>query len=525
MFAPIMAAGQYGIVKDLPPYEIPFNAWTDASNVLFRRGYAHRAVGYGEIHTPAVPPYFVDVVLTPSQTYYLLAGMAKAYAWHRNSDAEITRASGDYTGTERDAWVGSLFNGVYVLTNGVDAPQVWNPVGLGTALVDLPNWPSGYTARVIKPFKNFLVALGVTKPGLDDPRYILWSNAADPGIVPDSWDVADATKLAGDVSLSGGSDRLVDIVPLAGYGVVYGELSSWLMQYVGYPDVFWFRKLFATAGAINVGCAQPFHQRHFVVTMDDVIVHNGGEPQSVIDKALRGWFFSNLNTGALGAIRVLRFDYLHEMWILFPYGNTTVCNMALVWNWMENTWAVRDLPNVGGGFGLSLTVDSGATWDDWASTAWDALTDAWGTPSLARSRVAQVVLWSGQNSAVYQTDDSKLAAGEVMDCWLEKRDLDIAVGQDGSVSHDNTSVKLVRGIWPMIDAPAGTKFTIQLAGYDFPGGFTAYSTSGDFVVGTSPKLDLTARGRYLAIKISQQGSEDWTLFGYVLDMTPLGALQ
>ena len=524
MIVPIREVGKYGVVKDIPPYAAPFGAWYDARNVEFRDMYVVKASGYQAEHTPSVSPYFLTSVLSGNQTYFVYAGLAKVYGWYGDSEADITRASGDYTGGETDYWNGTMFNGLMVLNNGVDAPQVWNTPSLSTRLTDLPNWPSGTTATIIRSFKNFLVALGVKTASLDDPRMVKWSTDADPGTVPSTWDPADATHNAGEVSLSEGADRLVDCMTLGSVNILYGENSAWVMRYIGYPYIFSFQKLFSSIGLLAQGCVQEFLGRHFVVTMDDIVVHAGGQVESIISHKLRRWLFQNLNPEAVGVARTAKFDQHHEIWFAFPYGNTTVLNMALVWNWELNSWTIVELPNLQHMVGVPLIASAGGTWELASGTWADGGTSEWGTPIMTRSYSGQLYMASAQGGSIYRTAETFQFAGTDFESSLEARGLDIGAAQDGTLFHDAGRRKILRAVWPHIQAPAGTQFTVEASAYDDPGETPGWEASGTWTVGSSPKVDLYTEGRYLAVRFRQTGAVEWKMIGYDLDVEYTGEL-
>ena len=73
--------GKIGVVKDVPAYELPANAWTDCTNVRMQDGSVHKALGYSDLFTsPVVAPHFLFPVQTPAAYYWLYAGLNKIYA-------------------------------------------------------------------------------------------------------------------------------------------------------------------------------------------------------------------------------------------------------------------------------------------------------------------------------------------------------------------------------------------------------------------------------------------------------------
>ena len=56
-------------------------------------------------------------------------------------------------------------------------------------------------------------------------------------------------------------------------------------------------------------------------------------------------------------------DYIrNEMLACYPAGSSTVVNKALIWNWVENTFSLRDLPDVSHISSGILEITTGSKW-------------------------------------------------------------------------------------------------------------------------------------------------------------------
>lgn len=138
---PFHSIGQVGIIKDVAPAELMPPAWSDGRNVIFRNGKVFRRNGHENVFdTPSGPPKWLMFAFDPTTALWMYADTTKVYATDGASHAEITRASGVYTvQPDQPFWDGTISSGIPVITNGVDKPQSWSPVGLSTDLIDLPN--------------------------------------------------------------------------------------------------------------------------------------------------------------------------------------------------------------------------------------------------------------------------------------------------------------------------------------------------------------------------------------------------
>ena len=114
-----------GMAKDINPTALPNEVFSHTENVRFEDGAAKKILGHDNVFTaPSVAPYFL-INLTGATNYWFYTGSAKIYRTDGSTNTDVTRTSGgDYatslTGTGN--WVGSIFNGLPLLTNGVDEP-------------------------------------------------------------------------------------------------------------------------------------------------------------------------------------------------------------------------------------------------------------------------------------------------------------------------------------------------------------------------------------------------------------------
>lgn len=280
----IALTGQLGLIKDAQPHELPDNAWSDAANVRFRNGAMERMKGDQRIFdVPAVTPYWLQPYYQGGKIYWIHAGLSAIYADDGTARTNISPASAP-TGAIDDRWTGGAIGGVLVMNNGKDAPLYWGGTGV---LAALPGWPASTTAKSLRPFKSFLVALGVTKSGTAYQHMVKWSVPAVPGAVPASWDHTDPALLAGEIDLAEDPSILVDQMPLGDANIIYKENSMYAMRATGGLDVFSFQRLPGDVGALSRGCIANTPMGHVVLTHGDVVIHSGQGPQSIANGVVR----------------------------------------------------------------------------------------------------------------------------------------------------------------------------------------------------------------------------------------------
>ena len=514
MIIPVRNVGQVGVVKDLPAYSLPINAWTDASGVAFRRGTVSRLSTVKNQATAPIVPY---AVITYGHGTWLVCGTAKVYTY-RPSDAtpwvDRTRTTGgDYTGNQWDEWVGTHLATHCIITNGVDVPQVIASDYPATQLQDLPNWQTGVRAKVIRAFGNYLVACNIRKNGVPYQRMVKWSNPAAPGSLPDSWDESVASNDAGETVLGGGSmwaDPIEDCAMLSGNMAVYTRSQTWLMNMVGPPFIFSFEKRFSTVGVLGSGCIVPILDSHFVVGQDDIVVHNGRDVESKCDNRIRRYFYNQIplgvRTNSYGAyplythVKAVALPWHREIWVMYPVDPENSLCHAIVWNWATDTWTYRELP----GFRIP------AFWNMYGALA----------PATAHSMLAP----NPANSGIYDFGYSGFSSSyESIVSYVERVGLSPVLMADGTVQQNDRLRKLVTRVIPLIEAPYGSVFKVTVGSQaESLTESIVWQEEYPFVVGNDKWVEPYVEGRYIGVRITSEGNYDFDLHGYDLDVSIVG---
>ncbi|HEX6824742.1 MAG TPA: hypothetical protein VF077_00385 [Nitrospiraceae bacterium] len=514
MIVPVPSIAEVGYNADLPTQRLPLPAWTGVRNAAFRDALVETAIPFQATTLASTGHTWIQVFQPIDGLAAAYGGPTKLYGTDFETHGEITRASGVYTGAVGDYWNGDTFHSFGIMTNGVDVPQVWNPMGPGTPLIDMPAWPSTVRAKVVRGFMNFLVALDITKGGIRNKRMVKWSHSADPNTLPSSWDETDASKDAGEVLLYGGEEPLIDCLPLGDVNIIYSGLQTWSQTYVGGQSIFAFRRLFSLNGILAQQCASALPSGHFVVTADDMIIHNGASINSVADRATRKWFFNNLSAANFLMTRVIRYLQNREMWICFPsYG--AALDLALVWNWRYNTWTVRELPNMQGVSNMPNTP--GTKPDPWADPVytWDGETvQPWGNPIVYRQTEKLVFIGTSSFSVMQRVTLDP----PVVKVTLEKSGIAFIDAE----STDEYNYKKVIAVRPSFAGKDGQIVTISVGFQENIEDVITWTETGTFVIGTDVELQLNAVGRYLAVKFEwEEGGDAIKFYGYGLDIVLL----
>lgn len=510
---PAPKVGEFGINQDSQAQELPINAWSNGANVRFRDGALERMKGEQKVFdTPLVTPYWLQPYYTATNQYWIHAGLAKVYADNYTAGApvrtDITPTVAP-TGGVDDRWTGGVLNGVLVMNNGKDVPWYWDMSGGVNKLVPLPGWDATWRAKSIRPFKNVLVAVGITKAGVSFPHLVFWSNVAQPGAVPTSWDVTDLTKLAGNLDLAEDPGLMVDQLVMGDVNVLYKQNSMYSMRATGGTDVFRFQRLPGKSGMLSIGGVTDTPVGHVVLTNGDVILHSGQGTQSIINSVLRKTLFRNIDSTNRARSFLTTNPGTSEVWVCFPELGKAACTKAYVWNWIDKTWTIRTLDNTT--YGAAGQLASAAT-QAWSAQnyAWDDATFAWDEDELSPAQ--ERLLLCSTTPLITAADVTGTRNGAAYTSYAER--VGIAMGNP-------TKVKLARGLWIQVEAAQGTRLQFELGGAMNTEKAVTWGTPFTYTVGQTAdnKVNRFASGRFLALRVTSLDNQPWriTSFGWDIE--------
>lgn len=475
-----------GYNSDLPAHSLPPGAITSFSNMHFNNGKLAKLLGYGNIYgTPTVPPYHLQhAYISDDDPWLVYAGLADVYSVYGGTHIKITRTLSAYGTTATNAWTSNVLGGILLLNNGVDVPQFTTLYNIG--LQNLTNWPTSWTAQSVRTFREFILALNTTEGTNDYPQVLRWSHPADPGSLPASWDDTNPIYDAGKKPFSETSGTLIDSLPMGAINMVYKSDSAYTMQYVGGQFVFAFNKAFDT-GLMSRNAVTEIDGRHVVLTQDDIIIHGGSDPQSIVHRKLRNEIFDSIDSGYRGRCRIVADRNKRQLWVMLPTSGNGWLNTAYLWNWKDNTWGKQDLPNITAAT-VGAELSSTTVWDS-DSESWDIDNTPWNSALAAAS---QLILASAANTKLYQGNFSNQFDGANFTATAQRVGLDFGTNQ----------IKFVRTLRPrFVGTTAGTTITFGIGRSDDPEDAVEW-TDKTFIVGTDREMFPLVRGRYISWRLS-----------------------
>lgn len=526
---PFYMAGDIGIIKDIAPHELPPQAWNNGLNVGFRDGKVFRRDGQQQVYSGHLGrPYWLGLTYTGTQIYWVYADDTHLFATDGAAHADVTRASGVYSQMSYSRlWDGNMFSGIPVFTNGLDKPQYWASVSLSNQFADLPNWPATHIARIIRPFKQFLVAMYISRGGNTFPNMVLWSHPADPGSVPISWDVADPTKLAGELDLT---DEYVggirNALTLRDALIIYKDNAVWGMQFIGGTNVMRTYQILGGIGTIGAHAATQVNkgQQHLFASNDDLLLFDGQGVETVLDKKWRKYLETHVDQFVAERSYMFALERKTEAYFCYPESGSQFPNMVLIWNWKDNTITQRDL---GQPMSFMSTGPVGISGDPWDAdvAAWDGDATVWDIAQFRANAFDVLAAIPGTNlgsSQLSQFGIQQTRDGVNYNAFIERTDIAL-VGQDrsGGPKADFEVRKLAKRIWPHVE---GSPIQVSIGSQETLGGGVTYAPAQTFTPGVDKYLDFTVNGLFIAVKFESTLPGEWQLEGYNLEIEPLGNL-
>lgn len=321
----------------------------------------------------------------------------------------------DYSATPDTTWYHTVISNCAVATCKRHIPQVKE--FSNEYFTDLPGWGDQtevddagnisvkkYTwfSERVRAFNNRLFAMNMTETNssgasIHYPLRLRWSNFAEENAAPFLWDdFADLRDpdsntnsegtiealqngYAGYIDLADSNGELIDMLPLKDYLFVYTEFET----YVGTPTMnayqpFQFKKLFNDSGILAPECVTEVEGSHFVVTQNDIIMHNGASKKSIASNRVKNKIINEISQINPSATKVHLHSDKKEVWVLYVAPGSDkdswACNKAAIWNYEFDTWSFCDIPY---SYDIALidppVLTKSATWEDFQNVSWDSI--------------------------------------------------------------------------------------------------------------------------------------------------------
>ena len=214
---------------------------------------------------------------------------------------------------------------------------------------------------IIESFGDLLVAGDLTE--LDSTNnaiirrlsgVVRTSDVAVPGSVPNNWNPFSAGVSTADEFTLSETNVIKDMKSLQSNMYIYASDSIHVMRLTGNINApVSFSPVTDEYGILTTGGVIEYDGKHFIIGSNDIYVFAGnpGDIQSLSDGRVREYFFNNLNPIHEQQLFTLLNHRENEVWVCYPTlaSLSGECDEALVWNYRDNAWTVRDLDSVTAG--------------------------------------------------------------------------------------------------------------------------------------------------------------------------------
>jgi hypothetical protein len=563
---PIRNLGQIGVITDVNAYDLPPNAVSMANNARFDDGKIKRSFVFRSVlNTSSATPVYTFTYSIPNS--YDKIGIAdrngRVWFYQSGSETDVTQVdwfpqtnvsliANDYNalgidfttddyairiGDEAESlsdepYTYTYLQGVGYLNRSDRVP--WYYADGSSQFANLPNWNSTWRCKSLRAYKDYLVALNVTKGSTEYPTMVKWSDIAQYNAVPGSWDETLTTNSAGENTLAEMKTPILDGLPLRDVFILYSQEQVWMMEETGDALVFRFRKLFENIGIINTNCCIEVDGRHYVFGFDDIYVHDGNSVETILDGRNWHYVYNNLNKAETSKFWVQHNPYSSEIMFAYVSGDananfiaTSYPNRAAVYNYKNQTWSFVDLPLASRP--TSANFSTSTTWAN-ATGSWDASGGTWygqdegGDDVLFMAGVASTAngLTASRLYGYEEPNGGVLPFGINTEATKPMFVERIAIDLDDT-GEELRAYKVIKSIYPQVEVRAPSQTVdFKFDGVEFPGSSVTWSTQVSFTPNSGYKVDTRENGRYLAWRMDSTDNNDFEVSGFDLDVVTTG---
>lgn len=526
--------GQFGIISDIDPYDLPPMAFSSGVNVRFSGEHVERGPIIRSCRALAASSprtVFTRVTATGEDVFVgYLNGSVALITPSNETDQSI---SGYSPSSTEEVFTSTTLARVEYVNRSDRVPWAYTPTG--TQFVPLANWNSGWTCKALRTYNAALIAMNLTKSGIDYPTTINTSSFPTDGSVPATWDHETPGSNAYQNILSEMRGPIMDGLQLNDSFFIYGQFDVFEMRATGDEAIYVVEPRFRDRGVLNTNCVVEVDSVHYVLGQTDIYKHDGITPKSIIDEKVRNFIFNNLVRGKSHLtfvdydpnLKEVRFNYVSlDPLCAFPTSAADGCNRCAAFNLVNGTWTFYDLPYV---FGSTLaSFPQSQTWDQ-LSGSWDTQGGSWNSlidptrrgvlmvgPTVAsRGLVAKVYAHDLYTGGVFGFDVDVNATTPV---YLERTGIDM----DDVPPYYLTGYKLVRKIVPQARLGADAE-PFEVA-FGAGGGFNEEPEWQDYQTYDGvdyTKVDFNDGGRFVSFRMRHADYRGFVLTGLDLDVVKL----
>lgn len=398
----------------------------------------------------------------------------------------------------------------WIAVNGTDWVVSWN--GSATQVTLHPEM--NFRARAIANYKNMIIYANLVTLGEILSTQMINSDVGFPFNAGDA-----GTGLSEQFIVHGGSDQIFALVPLNDSLIAYSEKHVVPMDFVGDPEVFFFRVSTVTSGPLGPGAVANFSDHHVFIAADAMYYFDGVSHQEVDMHIWPELIRSQDPIRRLSIFNLFVEEFAELMWA-FPlttdpgagdiFAPMVVAHVAA---YIEPTGLGKDaMPYSRRSFPFSAgghwTQESGVRWND-LPVPWTTMNVRWNDQSLSEDYSLTMV---GDNDGyLYTLNSSQTADGVILPSFVRMARKAIV---------DGRSRGLIRRFYPFIEATSSGELDVTLRFADHAKGNTDFAHTDAFDMSLPAERFFTSpfrRGRYVEFELGSDEGLPWVLSGYDFD--------
>lgn len=380
--------------------------------VMFHKGILKKDYGLADFDDDSPdserPMLFDTYYQYDGDQYTMLATVDDLFYLSSGSWTALTGASTpEFTGDADDIFYSTVFNDLFIITNGKDAIHKVD----STTISALGGSPPD-SAKCLVPFYNVLVLGHTIESGTACPYRLRWSDSGD----PETWSGGNA----GFVDLLDTPDFIMNIVPMGDRMFVFRERSIWELLYTGNTGNSYFTPrmvvdgigTYAGRSCVNLGDRILFFGSDSIYTFDGITVQAVSDPLFPLlfetGEMIVG--HSKLNR-TVAAFAEETSDYI----LILPTNTNDNPNLVIKYNTRTGAFTRRTIEASALGY---YTAQTQTTWSaatgNWEDADWQAT--PWRRQQLPSG--APTIIYCGTDGNIYE-DDRTTYSTELM-TWESK---------------------------------------------------------------------------------------------------------
>jgi len=509
--------GSKGLNTDILPWELAPEFITSGFNFRIYAGKILSAGGSADwIVVPEGNVGHIFSLNAQAGQFWVSLGRDFLYVFDGSNWTDITPVKG-FTSLDEFKWVSNSLGKISIINNPQTFPLYWDqsPASNFTYLEFSPGvtWADkGYTCQVMRSHKTFLFALNLVEGPNDIPDGYRWSTSADINGLPYTWDETDLSALAGKAALGGNGGQIIDGLSLRDSFVIYSENSIDILDYTGGEFIWRRRELSNTYGLLSINSIVEIKGVHFFISDGDIFKNDGTSIKSILNGKIRDQFSTRINTDTYYKSFAVRNDIHKEIWFCVPIDSSDTPNAAYVYNWSEDSWAVRLLPDGLAYANYGFHKDEGEDtqpvvfWDTWKGT-WDEQDTIWESRTITplNTTVIGVVGASGDMLVIDPRNNIDTSASTAR---IERDSLPII---------DQVTITTIVSMYPHMTGT--TPVDVSIGSQQYAGAPILWKEPVMFTPGVDRKVDIRSTGALHSWRIEtnndsgEAGVGNWQLSG------------